>query len=144
MVLSGVIGVVFLPAHYFLPVLLGACYNSFSCTHRHTQAHTALNHLTLVAMTAAVAAALRCQCVSLTSPAGTPTPGPPCSSFVCMCVMMINTFVLKANREFLCVLCVCAHLCLAVRVCFCCCWVLQYFSRLAPSYSSCHQHDCCL
>lgn len=75
-------------------------------------AHTALDHLTLVAMTAAVKAALRCQCVSLTSPAGAPTPAHPCSAFVCMCVMMINTFVLKANRELLCV-------CIRVSVCVC-------------------------
>lgn len=45
--------------------------------------HTALDHLTLVAMTAAVKAALRCQCVSLTSPEGTPTH--PCSVFVYVC-----------------------------------------------------------
>lgn len=76
----------------------------------HTCAHTDLDHLTLVAMTAALKAAPRCQCVSLTSPAGTPTPAHPCSPFVCMCVMMINTFVLKVNRELLCkclCLCVC-------------------------------------
>lgn len=86
----------------------------------HRYAHTDLDHLTLVAMTAAVKAALRCQCASLTSPAGAPTPAHPCSAFVCMCVMMINTFVLKANRELLCVrICVSACVYLAVLVSAC-------------------------
>lgn len=73
-------------------------------------------------MPAAVKAALRCQCVSLTSPAGTPSPGPPVFCvcvYVCMCVMMINTFVLKANRELLCVcisVCVCLALCVTDHV----------------------------
>lgn len=50
------------------------------------RAHTALDHLTLVAMTAAVKAALRCQRVSLTSPAGTPTPRPTRVLRLCVCV----------------------------------------------------------
>lgn len=81
----------------------------------HMYAHTDLDHLTLVAMTAALKAALRCQCVSLTSPAGSPTPAHPCSTFVCMCVMMINTFVLKVNRGLLCVW-VCVSVYVYVRV----------------------------
>ncbi len=40
------------------------------------------------------------------------------SAFVCMCVMMINTFVLKANRELLCV-CIRMSVCLCVSVIMC-------------------------
>lgn len=113
----------------------------------HTPAHTHLDHLTLVAMTAALKAAPRCQCVSLTSPAGSPTPAHPCSPFVCMCVMMINTFVLKVNRGLLCVsvsvyVCVCACLRVAVRA-HCC--LLVCISSFHASYPPrCQLRDCCL
>ena len=107
------------PAHYFTSALLGVRY-TFLLMH----AHAAWDNLTLVAMIAAVKAGLRCQCVSLTSPSGTPTLAHPCSTFlcvcvcVCVCVMMINTFVLKANGELMCV-CICVCVCLLVSVSMC-------------------------
>lgn len=62
-----------------------------------------------------------------------PPPPPPHwptrALFVCMCVMMINTFVLKANRELSCT-------CISPCVCVCACTsslCVSLITRLPPS-----------
>lgn len=89
----------------FLVMHVHSCYTR---THAHS-----FRPLDLGCYDSSGKAAPRCQCVFLTSPAGTPTPAHPFS--VCVCVMMINTFVLKANRELLCV-CICVSLYVCVYV----------------------------